>query len=363
MGVYALTALLSLLIISPVKVLSYCNKKLNKPIENVLLLTSLFVPLLTASFRYNVGTDFKVYSSYQIPYVLNGFDKQFKLIEPLYQLVIKLGNFFGSYQWIFVFTHLIIILFIFFAIKKLSVDYFLSVLLFYVTGFYFLSLNGMRQFIAISVLIFSINYIYEKNFFKFFICSIIAVAFHKSAVVFLPIYFFNKVSFRNKKGIFFMIISLPIFIIFSNVLRQIIVYFASFIDRYTIYIGSQRDGIANNWLILLNVVILLISVTIYLCAFSKGEIVKKNQFETLVLIQYIATVTSLLTFIIPNGNRIVFNFMFSQILLIPILLKQNISKKTRIICFILVCCVYYLYCRFIFMYNAGEILPYSSWFS
>ena len=74
------------------------------------------------------------------------------------------------------------------------------VLYFYFSTLYlFESMNIMRQAIAFSIILFSINYIYKSEKIKFLILVVLASLFHKSAIVFLPFYFFIKKDwFKNK---------------------------------------------------------------------------------------------------------------------------------------------------------------------
>ena len=77
------------------------------------LIFSGLVPIMVAGLRVTTGTDYTVYSNYQIPLVLSGGDSHAQIVEPLYQLLIflgiKLNNIFGplggiQYQWIFFFN-------------------------------------------------------------------------------------------------------------------------------------------------------------------------------------------------------------------------------------------------------------------
>jgi hypothetical protein len=52
------------------------------------------------------------------------------------------------------------------------------------------SFNVTRQFLAISVLIFGLGYIFEKKLFAYCLSVLVAMCFHKSAIFALPWYWF-----------------------------------------------------------------------------------------------------------------------------------------------------------------------------
>src|SRR5690625_2793392 len=101
--------------------------------EKLFRFTAFFSPLLVASIRYNVGTDYEVYLEKQIPQVISGY---YENVEYLYRQLIHIGNYIGSYQIIFFLTHLILLIFIYKAIYDESKIPVLSILIFVIGGFF-----------------------------------------------------------------------------------------------------------------------------------------------------------------------------------------------------------------------------------
>ena len=99
-------------------------------------------------------------------------------------------------QWLYVITSLIILAFIYAAIWKQSSMPALALLLFVLTSNYFLSLNIVSQFMAISICVFACTYAQEKKPIQFFILVAMAVCFHYSAVVFIPVYFLPRLRIK-----------------------------------------------------------------------------------------------------------------------------------------------------------------------
>ena len=64
--------------------------------------------------------------------------------------------------------------------------------------FYFFYLPSFRHSISVAIFIYSLKYLKEKNFKKYFLLSLIACLFHKSAIILFGIYYFFKFLKINK---------------------------------------------------------------------------------------------------------------------------------------------------------------------
>lgn len=107
-----------------------------------------------------------------------------------------------------------------------------------VMAFYFrFTLTGLRQAMALSFVLFSYQYILQRNFKKFILFLLIAAAFHISAVVFLPAYFIAKIKMGIKQLIV-LLGSTFVVMIFPQAFRAIVSVF-SFDERLTGYATSQ----------------------------------------------------------------------------------------------------------------------------
>lgn len=96
---------------------------------------------------------------------------------------------------------------------KYSCNYFMTTFLFMASGYFTWSMNGIRQFTAICLILYFFEYIVEKKTLKFFIVVLIAVFIHSTALIWIPIYI--VVNFKPwGKGIFFFIVAI-IILLFS----------------------------------------------------------------------------------------------------------------------------------------------------
>lgn len=114
----------------------------------------------------------------------------FRLLE--YPLV----HFNMDVQWLYIITSAIILGLIFASIYRQSVNVSLAIFFFVATSNYFLSLNIIAQYIAIGLCLFACEYAEKRKPVKFFLLVAVAIGFHTSAFVFLPVYFLKKINIR-----------------------------------------------------------------------------------------------------------------------------------------------------------------------
>jgi hypothetical protein len=164
-----------------------------------LRLWGIFAALfILSAMRYEVGTDYMTYftvTSGKIDITTNNY----MLFEPLNVWLIKIGYLLNSPQFYFIMASLLTMMFFYKGIKLHSRDYFLSALCFIgFPMFYLESLNIVRQFVAISIIFYSITYINERSPGKFLACVFIACMFHVTAFVAIIMYAVNLPIFNRK---------------------------------------------------------------------------------------------------------------------------------------------------------------------
>lgn len=154
----------------------------------------IFIALATLSlicvsgFRYKVGTDYGNYSEIYI--YLAGGPIDFSKGEFGFSLIMNgVRNITDNPQLFFFITSIIINLgFVVFMVRN-SDNIFLS-LYFYITTFmYYLTMNGIRQYLASVILVLGYKHLVLGNFKKYLLYIIIASTFHSSALIMIPVYF------------------------------------------------------------------------------------------------------------------------------------------------------------------------------
>ena len=125
-------------------------------------------------------------------------------IEPGYLLLNKICSVVFPWTQSIVFIEAIICVYFMLRFIYLnSDDVYLAVLMYLAQGLFIFELTGFRQAIAISICLYSIEFVKKKKVFAFFITIALACSFHTTALVFLPIYFIANFRPSLKTGILY----------------------------------------------------------------------------------------------------------------------------------------------------------------
>lgn len=198
----------------------------NKLIREFISILAILLPAILAGCRdSSVGVDTGAYgiSFFQSACLSDSFMEFFKPYmtsitgEPLFFLIIYIASRFTNNYHAGLFAYnLITIIFLYAGMKRykklMNTPIWLGMLLYYL-AFYNRTLNMMRQAIAISVVFYSVSYLFEKKFYKYIIWIIVAFGFHNSAIIgllFLPMYLIldqeNNITIKKqlKRSIIFL---------------------------------------------------------------------------------------------------------------------------------------------------------------
>ena len=114
----------------------------------------------------------------------------FRVME---RLLLFLG---ADVQWLYVVTSAFVLVFVFASIRRQSTTPLLALVMFILTGSFFLSLNIVAQFMAISVCLYACTFAQQRKPLPFFLLIVLAACFHISALVFIPVYFLPKLNIK-----------------------------------------------------------------------------------------------------------------------------------------------------------------------
>lgn len=143
-------------------------------------------------FRWQTGTDWEPYLLH-FEFVNNLDDvyspiSGFEIGYGFFIYIVK--NLWNSYS-AFLFIHAIVYyILVFSAFKKLSPYVFISLLVFYAITMGVMGSN--RQLISLSICLFALRYVVNKNAVKFFLLVGFAFLFHSSALLFIVYFFLNR---------------------------------------------------------------------------------------------------------------------------------------------------------------------------
>ncbi|MBP1491304.1 MULTISPECIES: EpsG family protein [Acinetobacter calcoaceticus/baumannii complex] len=162
-----------------------------KPEAKVIFIIFLVFLCLMTGFRYEVGGDWENYLN--IYDYFKGIDiaEALTITEPGYALLNYFSQVLNFKNIVFVNAICSILFYSFFyKFSKKVENYWIPVLLAFPYLILVVSMGYTRQSVAIAFVSFAVVYGLEKNIIKFFIFSLLAILFHKSAIIvfmFLPL--------------------------------------------------------------------------------------------------------------------------------------------------------------------------------
>lgn len=179
------------------------QKSKNKILKVILYICSVLPLFIVSALRYDLGTDYtkRYLSAYKA--TVNGVEV--KSLEITFRYIVKICTTITTNPNIlFIITSFIIIGLIMLTILTKSKNKILSVIILVLGGFYFESLNLVRQYVSIAIILFSSHFLLKNNwkYYILFILSVIlATSIHTSAFVAIVIVILGKFTFVNWKWI------------------------------------------------------------------------------------------------------------------------------------------------------------------
>lgn len=186
-------------IVSDDKLMANRTYKHSKTALQLFVLT-VAILVFVAGFRYYVGTDFSGYYNGYERYADEFFDRLIELDEPGYAFISWLTVLVGGDGVMAIFLSSLLTIGLFsVTIYKYSDNLFFATILYIFLGCWHGGFNGVRQYLAATVVFFGFKYIREKKLLKYLLCIFIAFLFHASASVMVLAYFvvYRKVNFAN----------------------------------------------------------------------------------------------------------------------------------------------------------------------
>lgn len=132
-----------------------------------------------------------------------------------YTYVWLVAQVFSDVQWFILITSAFIVIATARFIYKNSDDSLISWISFVCLGSMTFTMNGMRQAMAMSFCLLSYRFVREKKLLRFLLIMIIAVLFHKSAIIFVFVYLMRNMKL-NVQSFAFVAIGVGAFLIFAQ---------------------------------------------------------------------------------------------------------------------------------------------------
>lgn len=319
-----------------------------------LVFLAMFLP---AAFRDHVGTD---YSSYILMYdhpewyssTTNGlfinFVKALKAIS-------------NNYQSVFIVTSIIIYGIIVTSSYVDSEDIAFTLLLFYIMEDYFVSLNIVRQYVAIAIgLVGIIAFVRGKHVFLWVAVLIATIAFHPSSLIILLVPLLCKINVSKVKLRIMGIVVPVLAILASPIIRKIIITFTPY-RRYFVsnYYSSGTYSVAVE---LLAIYAVIYFMTVIFC--SENKLIEDRRVKIFLNATLLNMGIMGLSFTLTQ-NTYRLSYFFNPIIALyfPTVIKSMDIKKNRIIIKSATIILFSIWTFLLITHRNQNVLPYKSIFS
>lgn len=228
-----------------------------------------------------------------------------------------------------------------------------------------LSLNILRQAIAISIVIWGYRYMHERKLIKYTIVVIVAMGFHITAILGLSIYFihvltvskpFGETSWIRKKlanygklAKFLIVLLILVGFIFST---SIISLITSSTGRFIFATSSNEGGWEwKNLLIMGSLVLILLPI---------ASRTREKEIHFLFFLICIGTIVYQLKFVEAQLYRISLYYTGHMILAIPIFIECSKVKERKLIGILVTVISVFNFWIYIVIYLWHSVYPYTS---
>ncbi len=240
--------------------------------------------------------------------------------EPLFFLINKiLWPIFGSWnQCVFLLEAVFVVYAYGDAIWKYSKHPNLSTLAFLGLGLYLTSLCLLRQFLAMSICVYSLKYVFERNPSKFYLCTLVAALMHYSAIFWIIVYYICTIHKFSKKTIALFIVFAVVGYFYTGTLQEAA---SGVYDRWEGYSNVESEAGGDISFTIFALITLLASI-------DYDKIVKNyNHGQELLLLNYLNMILWTMRLVTRNTERISFYFVIAPILLIPIICDMRLKSN------------------------------------
>lgn len=333
--------------------------------KRFLLYVLSFLPFfLISGLRYGLGTDY--FRRYTYDYTRMYEGEYVKNLEFGFVWLMKATMAFSPKPFVmFLVTSLMITGFIFSAIVLESRDKVLSICVFFLLGFFFDSMNIMRQFVAISFIFVGILFLVRRKKLSYAVCVCLAATFHSTALIMLVLLVLDyKVLFSPK-----IFLPLLLVLVLLNTRLMGALEFLLKNTRYNVYFsGKLFKGEVSYLFILENLCFYLLMYRGY----SHGYI-RDRRASLFLNIQALALLCMCLGSCHMLFIRIALYFSTLQIISVPYYLHHY--EKTFVIPLgrkhlrvewikvFIICCMLVAFYRTNIQTNVNEVLPYRTIFT
>lgn len=312
----------------------------------------LLPPVLFATIRYNIGTDYMNYWFYY-----NGAGN-YASYEPLFRLLNLIArNVFNGFYGVLLLSALLTYGFVLASLVRLKNYVSISIGLWvYYCYYYVASFNVMRQLIAVSIILYATVLLAENKEILFTILVVVASLFHFSAILTLVFLLLKRIQSVKSRQQMFLIFSGAVLLIFLG--GALFNSLEGFMGDYSKYLAHSNGIVSFAYLIdiLPTFLVVAIPIMIYIYYYRMDR-----KFDLYCIIGLFSIVVLIMGYHFRWFQRVLYYFDVMQVLIIAINMRRIRLPQNRII----VKSAVFIFYLFYFWYSSVYIgsnggVPYQS---
>ncbi len=234
-------------------------------------------------------------------------------------------------------------------INKYSDHPYISIIIHISMGIYAFQFSGLKQSIAMAIIMFAFDAVIEQKKKKFYIFIIFAMLFHITAIVCLPIYALYRIRYRNWM-ILPIICSLVLVYIFRNPIGQFVTILFSEGEYVGRYDSSGNIGTTSLFLVLI-----LSYIMLFAHNYIRNYEMLISYYFKLILVSTFIQIMSAYAYSFTRLNYYYMQFLplvISNIIDLPINTKFKNKKISNVV---LIVIYIFLFLLSTYMYNVSVI--------
>ncbi|SJN37863.1 capsular polysaccharide biosynthesis protein [Marinilactibacillus psychrotolerans 42ea] len=327
------------------------------------LLISFFTLFILSAFRsINIGNDTEDYL-----YMFQNFGQSQDIfgidtrIEIGYVALNKVLFLISSNPLILfgVTSAFVIGVFMLFMYKNSNIFWF-SVFLFINLRIYYFTLSGIRQAIALAIILISYKFIKERKPIPFSLLVLLASSFHASAIFFFLVYPLSKIKYSKKVMLMYTFVGGVLFLTFNYTIGIIL----NILPQYENYLSSsyfESIKLASiiDFIIILLIFLFGLFTSHRFLSSADRRLVEENSknssgSSSLNILLHIISLAVMITFIAINGaviKRAALYFFMFAVIFIPYTIQNIKNKKVRVLTLYLIFVLVFAYNLIILIYR------------
>lgn len=312
---------------------------------------SIFLLVIIGFRHYSIGRDTESYVTSFLNNQITFSDFRFwDFPEPLHSLlVVFVSSFTNNYTVYLTVAASFFVISVGIFVNRYSESPMISYIALLSLGYVYFSMAGLRQSIAIAVLLFAYKYVHERKLLKFLLLVAIAYGFHNTAIIFVIIYPIAKwkVTWKN-----FAVLGVAYFVM--RVGGEYLRYFLFEVVKWERFKGYESYESSIN----LSGFIIQLAIILFCMLYYKQLTEKESHNVTLYNMAFVGAFIQLLTPIIGELFRLALYFSIFNIALIANVCRLDKEHINKHVVSFLVCLVLIIY----FVFFSGQdatIIPYK----